>query len=127
MLNLFWIFEYVTSGLFAGPLSADYPDVKKFPISVVIGILNLTQKFAERCKNMLLGCTFFWVERFPTNGQLSNFQHWMGFGKSMHLHHEGSMIGVQCQLMICRGHIRTSKVHFNLFVADGSMANGHFN
>ena len=24
----------------------------------------------------------------------------------MHLHHEGSMIRVQCQLMICRGHIR---------------------
>ena len=27
----------------------------------------------------------------------------------MHLHHERSMIGVQCQLMICRGHIRASK------------------
>ena len=26
----------------------------------------------------------------------------------MHLHHEGSMIRVQCQLMICRGHIRAS-------------------
>ena len=29
LLNLFWIFEYVTSGLFAGPLSADCPDVNK--------------------------------------------------------------------------------------------------
>ena len=26
----------------------------------------------------------------------------------MCLHHEGSMIGVQCQLMIYRGHIRAS-------------------
>ena len=24
LLNLFWIFEYLTSGLFAGPLSADF-------------------------------------------------------------------------------------------------------
>ena len=42
----------------------------------------------------------------------------------MHLHHEGSMIGVQCQLMICRGHIRASKGTFQIFfVADSSMAN----
>ena len=42
----------------------------------------------------------------------------------MHLHHEESMIGVQCQLMICRGHIRASKVYIsNFFVVDGSMAN----
>ena len=27
----------------------------------------------------------------------------------MCLHHEGSMIRVYCQLMICRGHIRASK------------------
>ena len=29
LLNLFWIFEYVTAGLFAGPLSANWRDVKK--------------------------------------------------------------------------------------------------
>ena len=29
LLNLFWIFEYVTSEPFAGPLSADWQDVKK--------------------------------------------------------------------------------------------------
>ena len=29
LLNLFWIFEYVTSEPFAGPLSADFTDVKK--------------------------------------------------------------------------------------------------
>ena len=29
LLNLFWIFEYVKSGLFAGLLSADFPDVEK--------------------------------------------------------------------------------------------------
>ena len=34
----------------------------------------------------------------------------------MHLHHEGSMIGVQCQLMICRGHIRASKDTFQIFL-----------
>ena len=34
----------------------------------------------------------------------------------MHLHHEGSMIGVQCQLMICRGHIRASKSTFQIFL-----------
>ena len=34
----------------------------------------------------------------------------------MHLHHEGSMIGVQCRLMICRGHIRASKGTFKIFL-----------
>ena len=34
----------------------------------------------------------------------------------MHLHHEGSMIRVQCQLMICRGHIRTSKGVLKIFL-----------
>ena len=29
----------------------------------------------------------------------------------MHLHHQGSMIRVHCQLMICRGHIRHLRVH----------------
>ena len=28
LLNLFWILEYVTSELFAGPLSADFTDVR---------------------------------------------------------------------------------------------------
>ena len=40
----------------------------------------------------------------------------------MCLHHEGSMIGVQCQLMICRGHIRVSKGTFQKKIAvDSSM------
>ena len=34
----------------------------------------------------------------------------------MHLHHEGSMIRVQCQLMICRGHNRGSKGAFKIFL-----------
>ena len=34
----------------------------------------------------------------------------------MHLHHEGSVIVVQCQLMICRGHIRASKGTFQMFL-----------
>ena len=34
----------------------------------------------------------------------------------MRLDHEGSMIWVQCQLMICRGHIRASKGTFQIFL-----------
>ena len=34
----------------------------------------------------------------------------------MHLHCEQSMIGVQCQLMICREHIRASKGTFQIFL-----------
>ena len=42
----------------------------------------------------------------------------------MRLDHEGLMKGVQCQLMICRGHIRASKGTFQFFfVVDGSMEN----
>ena len=29
LLNLFWIFQYVTAGPFAGLLCTDFPDVKK--------------------------------------------------------------------------------------------------
>ena len=36
--------------------------------------------------------------------------------KGMRLDHEGLMIGVQCQLMICRGHIRASKGTFQIFL-----------
>ena len=34
----------------------------------------------------------------------------------MHLDHEGSMIRVQCQLMICRGYIRASKSALKIFL-----------
>ena len=34
----------------------------------------------------------------------------------MRLHHEGSMIRVQCQLMICRGYIRASKGALQVFL-----------
>ena len=30
--------------------------------------------------------------------------------------YEGLMVGVQCQLMICRGHIRASKGTFQIFL-----------
>ena len=40
----------------------------------------------------------------------------MGGGKCVSLHHEWSMIGVQCQLMICRGHIRASMGAFQIFL-----------
>ena len=40
----------------------------------------------------------------------------------MHLDHGGSMIEVQCQLMIYRGHIGTSKGALQFFsMVDGSM------
>ena len=49
LLNLFWIFEYVTSGPFAGPLSADCPDVEKnSEISVAMGILNFELKMCRK-------------------------------------------------------------------------------
>ena len=35
----------------------------------------------------------------------------------MRLHHEGSMIVVHCQLMICRGHIRASEGTFEIFLS----------
>ena len=34
----------------------------------------------------------------------------------MRLHHEGSKIRVQCQLMICRGNIRASKGAYKIFL-----------
>ena len=34
----------------------------------------------------------------------------------MHLYYEGLMIVVQCQLMICRGHITASKDTFQIFL-----------
>ena len=34
----------------------------------------------------------------------------------MRLDHEELMIGVQCQLMICRGHIRASKGTFQILL-----------
>ena len=49
LLNLFWIFEYITAGLFAGPLNANCPDVNKFPkISVAMGILNFEPKCCRK-------------------------------------------------------------------------------
>ena len=34
----------------------------------------------------------------------------------MHLYHEGSMKRVQCQLIICRGHIRASMGALKVFL-----------
>ena len=39
----------------------------------------------------------------------------------MCLHHEWSMIGIQYQLMICRGHTRASKGTFQFFIVDSCM------
>ena len=45
LLNLFWIFEYVTSGSFAGPLSVDFTHVKKVHLRFLATcILNFDPK-----------------------------------------------------------------------------------
>ena len=45
----------------------------------------------------------------------------------MHLHHEGLMIRVQCQLIICRGHIRASMDALKVFLRLTAMCeNSHF-
>ena len=45
----------------------------------------------------------------------------------MHLYHEGSMIRVHCQLMICRVHIRASKGALKFFLRLTVVCvNGHF-
>ena len=33
----------------------------------------------------------------------------------------GSMIGVKCQLKICRGHIKVSRVNLKMFAVDSSL------
>ena len=38
LLNVFWIFEYITSGSFAGPLNVDFTNVQK-----------VTQRFSAIC------------------------------------------------------------------------------
>ena len=45
LLNLFWIFEYVTGGSFAGPLNVDLTDVQKVTRRfLAICILNFNPK-----------------------------------------------------------------------------------
>ena len=69
LLNLFLIFEYLTSGPFAGPLSADIPDVEKnSEISVAMGILNFELKMCRKVYKyvnlMQLFFFFFWLTSF---------------------------------------------------------------
>ena len=59
LLNLFWIFEYITTGPFAGPLSADFPDVKLNEDFWPFVFWILSHKLAERCKQMYLGLVHF--------------------------------------------------------------------
>ena len=49
LLNLFWIFEYVTSELFAGPLSVNFTDVQKVRQQFsAICILNFESKIYRK-------------------------------------------------------------------------------
>ena len=60
LLNLFQIFDYLTTGLFAGPLSADFWDVKKVSRSVEMGILNFESKICRKVwKYVLQNKVFF--------------------------------------------------------------------
>ena len=83
LLNLFWIFEYVTSGPFAGPLSVDFTDVQEVRQQFsAICILNFNLKTSIRGVKIYSPELFFivLVNRFPTYGRSSNFRHWMGGG-----------------------------------------------
>ena len=64
----------------------------------------------------LLFFFFFLVDQFPTYGQSSNFWHWTGGGYSMCLHHEGSMIGVQCHWWFVEDILEHLRVHFKFFL-----------
>ena len=63
---------------------------------------------------------FLWLSGFRLMADRVIFN----IGQVVCLHHEWLMIGVQCQLIICRGHIRACKGVFQIFFwVDGSMAN----
>ena len=60
LLNLFWIFEYVTSELFVGPLSANFPDVKKVQRRFsAICILNFCPKISIKVLKYILQRSIF--------------------------------------------------------------------
>ena len=62
---------------------------------------------------MFYWSTFFWLSGFGLMADRVIFDIGQVRDKAcINLHHEGSMIGVQCQLMICRGYIRASKGTF---------------
>ena len=85
-LTYFGFLTILTVGPFVGPLSADCPGVEKSSKLVcsdwVFGILS--QKWAQRCKNIFSETDFFFFffffDLFPTYGRLSNFRHWTGGG-----------------------------------------------
>ena len=54
LLNLFWIFEYLTWGPFAGPLSADFWDVEKLAGFCSIGYFEFWPKNWQ--KGVRIGC-----------------------------------------------------------------------
>ena len=68
LLNLFWIFEYITSGPFGGPLHASFPDVRKVQQRLLtICILNFEPKANRKLWKYILQNTFFslfWLTGF---------------------------------------------------------------
>ena len=58
LTDLFWIFEYITTGLFAVPLSTDCPDVKKIQQRLLaICILDYGSSIDKKvvnCKHMFI-------------------------------------------------------------------------
>ena len=121
LLNLFWIFEYITDGPFAGPLSANFLDVKKVQ-QKTFGHLYFDFWVQNQYKGVKMyspGNQFFvfvLVNRFLTYGWSSNFLTLDGWWIKCEftpwmVNDRGSM-----SLMICRGHIRASKDVFQNFL-----------
>ena len=78
LLNLFWIFEYVTTGPFGGPLSVNFTDVQKVrqQFSAICILIFLVQNKYKGVKIYSPEHNFFFfvlVNRFPTYGRSSNF------------------------------------------------------
>ena len=77
MLNLFWIFEHITSGPFYGLLSVNFAHAKSYPetfghlYSDFLAI-NVYQG-VKICNLKWFFFVFDLVDRFPSNGCSSNF------------------------------------------------------
>ena len=84
LLNLFWIFEYVTSEPFCWVVKCRFPWCRKVEtISVAMGILNCEPKMCRKVYkyvNLTHFFFFFFGWLFLTYGWSSNFRHWMGGG-----------------------------------------------
>ena len=77
-----------------------------------MGILNIGSKISRKVYKYVVQNTFFGLSSFRLMADRVIFDIAWVVDKVC----EGSMIGVQCQLMICRGHIRASKGALQIFL-----------